>query len=80
MSVNYITAGDGTVVAWGEEKDLPNRERRWGASAWTADPRYDNTAQHINRLAADYTHAEMNRAVQDYLREHAEPKPQTTQP
>lgn len=73
MTIHYTQAGDGTVVAWGEEHDPVSRERRWGASAWTADPRHGDKARHIDRLAADYTHAEMRLAVDAYLREHAQP-------
>lgn len=69
MSIRYIEAGDGTVVAWGEERDPPGRDRRWGASAWTSDPRRDG-ARHIDRLVADATYNECQAAIGAYLAQH----------
>jgi hypothetical protein len=67
--IHYRTAGDGTVVAWGREKDPPNDTSCWGASAWTADPRTEE-ASHIGRLCADADHEERDRAIDAYLDAH----------
>ena len=61
----YRIFDDGTVVAYGRERDA-SRPNRWIASAWTAHPLDSPEAEHIKHLCLDAPRSELSQALADW--------------
>lgn len=60
----YLVHEDGRVLAYGPERNAV-RQGLWLASAWTSDPRTDDTATYTT-VAADATWSELQKAIGEW--------------
>jgi hypothetical protein len=61
----YRIFDDGTVVAYGPERDAA-RPNLWIASAWSAHPLDNPDAVHLGHLCLDAPRVELDRALADW--------------
>jgi hypothetical protein len=65
VPATYRIFDDGTVVAYGPERDT-SRPGLWIASAWSTHPLDDPEARHIKHLCLDATRAELHEAFTNW--------------